>query len=180
MNHLWTPWRMSYLRGELPSAGGCIFCLGPTHGNSDAHILHRGTHCYVILNRFPYNTGHLMVVPFDHVQTLERLDERTTAELMRLVQLSLLVLREAYAPQGFNLGMNIGEPAGAGIADHVHFHIVPRWSGDTNYMTITGQTRVIPETLENTYSRLQPLFERLSAPTGEAHEAQDGCPGSPG
>jgi ATP adenylyltransferase len=162
MSHLWTPWRMAYLRGEEPKSEGCIFCIKPQSDDAEVHIVRRSRLCYVILNRFPYNNGHLMVVPYVHVPTPEDLDAETVAELMRLTQLSLKVLREAYDPEGFNLGMNIGAAAGAGVAGHVHLHVVPRWSGDTNYMTITGKTRVIPEWLDQTYERLRPLFEQMS------------------
>ncbi|HET89713.1 MAG TPA: HIT domain-containing protein [Chloroflexi bacterium] len=168
MSHLWTPWRMAYLRGEDPLPEECLFCVTPQSEDDQAHILHRGRWCYVILNRFPYNNGHLMVVPYSHVATLEELEAEPVAELMLLSQLSLYVLREAYAPQGFNLGMNIGEAAGAGVAGHIHFHVVPRWGGDTNYITTLGETRVIPEWLDQTYERLRPLFERVSA--GERRE----------
>jgi ATP adenylyltransferase len=116
----------------------------------------------VILNRFPYNNGHLMVVPYAHVGTLEDLDTETAGDLLALTQLSLEVLREAYQPEGFNVGANIGAAAGAGIEDHVHLHVVPRWAGDTNYMTTTGKTRVIPEWMEQVYERLRPLFEQIS------------------
>jgi ATP adenylyltransferase len=160
MSYLWTPWRLPYLRGEEPLPEECLFCLKPTAEDAEAHILHRGALCYVILNRFPYNNGHLMVVPYAHVPTLEALDTPTATELMLLVQRSLSVLREAYNPQGFNVGVNIGEAAGAGVVGHVHLHVVPRWSGDSNYMTAIGQTRVIPEWLEQTYARLRPLFDR--------------------
>jgi len=151
---------LPYLRGEEPLPEECLFCLKPTAEDAEAHILHRGALCYVILNRFPYNNGHLMVVPYAHVPTLEALDTPTATELMLLVQRSLSVLREAYNPQGFNVGVNIGEAAGAGVVGHVHLHVVPRWSGDSNYMTAIGQTRVIPEWLEQTYARLRPLFDR--------------------
>ena len=164
MDRLWTPWRMNYLQGETPTPEGCIFCVQPQSKDTEAHILQRGDHCYVILNRFPYNSGHLMVVPYAHVATLDGLEADAAAELMVLTQLSLRVLREAYAPQGFNLGMNIGEAAGAGVAGHVHLHIVPRWAGDTNYMTITGETRIIPEWMDQTYERLRPLFDQASLP----------------
>lgn len=160
MSYLWTPWRMPYLRGEEPLPEECLFCIKPTGEDTEAHILHRGALCYVILNRFPYNNGHLMVVPYAHVPTLETLNAPTATELMLLVQRSLSVLREAYNPQGFNVGVNIGEAAGAGVVGHVHLHVVPRWSGDSNYMTAIGQTRVIPEWLEQTYARLRPLFDR--------------------
>jgi ATP adenylyltransferase len=154
---------MAYLRGDEPLPEGCLFCLKAREEDAQAHIVHRGRLCFVILNRFPYNNGHLMVVPYAHMSTLEDLDARTLAELMLLTQLSLRVLREAYNPQGFNLGMNIGEVAGAGVAGHIHLHIVPRWGGDTNAMTVVGETRVIPEWLDQTYERLRPLFERTSA-----------------
>lgn len=150
---------MAYLQGEESVPEGCLFCTAPQMGNAEVHVVYRGDLCYAILNRFPYNSGHLMVVPYVHVATLEALDVETLAELMALTQLSLQVLREAYDPQGFNVGMNIGEVAGAGMADHIHLHIVPRWGGDNNYMSTVGETRVIPEWLDQTYERLQPLFE---------------------
>jgi ATP adenylyltransferase len=117
----------------------------------------------VILNRFPYNNGHLMVVPYAHVGTLDDLDPETSQELLALTQLSLQVLREAYEPEGFNVGANIGAASGAGIEDHFHMHIVPRWAGDTNYMTIVGQTRVVPEWMDQVYNRLQPLFDQMGS-----------------
>lgn len=161
MSHLWTPWRMPYLQGKEPLPDDCLFCIKPQAEDDEAHIVHRGRFCYVILNRFPYNNGHLMIVPYAHVATLERLDCECTAELMELSQLSLQVLREAYDPQGFNVGMNIGAVAGAGVADHIHLHVVPRWGGDTNYMTTLGKTRIIPEWINQTYEQLCPLFEQM-------------------
>ena len=163
MSHLWTPWRMAYLRGDDPLPEECLFCLKAQLEDAEAHIVHRGRLCYVILNRYPYNNGHLMVVPYAHVATPEDLDTETLTEMMALTQLSLQVLREAYDPQGFNIGMNVGAVAGAGVADHVHLHIVPRWGADTNYMTIVGGTRTIPEWMDQTYERLRPLFDRMSA-----------------
>ncbi|MBC7226258.1 MAG: HIT domain-containing protein [Thermoflexales bacterium] len=162
---LWTPWRMAYLRGEQPLPQECLFCLKPRQPDEEAHIVYRGRLCYVVLNRFPYNNGHLMVVPYAHVPSLEDLDGPTLAEWMALTQTSLRVLREAYNPQGFNVGLNIGTAAGAGVADHVHLHVVPRWGGDTNYMSVVGHTRTIPEWLDDTYRRLRPLFEAY-APRG--------------
>ncbi|MDY7080460.1 MAG: HIT domain-containing protein [Chloroflexota bacterium] len=162
MSHLWTPWRMAYLQGEEPLPEGCLFCLKSQAEDAEAHIVHRGRFCYVTLNRFPYNNGHLMIVPDVHVATLGDVNAETLAELMALVQLSLQVLQAAYDPQGFNVGMNIGAVAGAGVAEHIHLHIVPRWGGDTNYMTTLGGTRVIPEWLEQTYERLRPLFEHMN------------------
>jgi ATP adenylyltransferase len=122
----------------------------------------RRQYAYVILNRFPYNNGHLMIVPYAHGPSLEDLDLDALGELMSLARLSVKVLREAYGPDGFNLGMNLGEAAGAGVAGHVHLHVVPRWGGDTNYMTTTGSTRVIAEWMDETYERLRPLFQELS------------------
>ena len=161
MNHLWTPWRMPYLQDDHALPDKCLFCTKPQEPNSEAHIVCRGERCYVILNRFPYNNGHLMVVPYAHVATLEDLDPAAAAELMSLTQLSLTVLREAYDPEGFNVGTNIGAAAGAGVEDHLHMHVVPRWSGDTNFMTTLGHTRVIPEWMDEMYERLRPIFERL-------------------
>jgi len=166
MSHLWTPWRLPYLRGEEPLPEECLFCIKPQTPDAEAHILHRGPLVYVILNRYPYNNGHLMVVPYDHVASLEDLSPETVGELMAVAQLSLRVLRAAYDPQGFNLGMNVGQVAGAGVADHLHLHIVPRWGADTNYMTVVGGTRTIPEWLDQTYQRLRPLFECMGTTAG--------------
>jgi ATP adenylyltransferase len=163
MEHLWTPWRMPYLQGEEGRPDGCLFCIAPQVDSAEAHIVHRSELCYAILNRYPYNNGHLMVVPFAHVATLEDLDAETLSDLMALTQRSLRVLKEAYDPDGFNIGINIGQVAGAGIADHIHLHIVPRWGGDNNYISTVGGTRVIPEWLEQTYERLRPLFEASGA-----------------
>lgn len=161
MNHLWTPWRLPYLQDDDPLPDECLFCIKPQEEDSDAYIVRRGELCYVILNRFPYNNGHLMVVPYAHIASLEALDDATSTELMALTQLSLEVLRDAYQPEGFNVGANIGSAAGAGIDGHVHVHVVPRWRGDTNYMTTIGSTRVIPEWMDQVYKRLRPIFERL-------------------
>jgi len=161
---------MPYLRGDEPLPEGCLFCVKPRSQDAEAHILYRGQHCYVILNRFPYNNGHLMVVPYAHVASLEDLDTETMVELMALTQLSLRVLREAYDPQGFNIGINVGGVAGAGVADHIHLHVVPRWSGDTNYMTVVAETRVIPEWLDQTYRRLRPLFDRMGVERQEPNK----------
>jgi len=153
---------MAYLSGEEPLPEDCLFCIKPRSEDAEAHIVHRGRLCYVILNRYPYNNGHLMIVPYAHAPSLENLGAETTADLMTLTKLCLRVLREAYNPQGFNVGLNIGEAAGAGIADHVHLHVIPRWGGDTNCMTTVGKTRVIPEWLDQTYEQLRPLFDQIS------------------
>jgi ATP adenylyltransferase len=158
MDHLWSPWRMRYLRGqERPATaplggGGCIFCDKPAQDrDAENLIVHRGERAFVILNLYPYNNGHLMIVPYTHAPSLEQLDTPTLTEIMLLTNRGLGALRRAYNPQAFNLGANIGVAAGAGIADHVHMHIVPRWAGDTNYMATVAATRVIPEDLRETY-----------------------------
>jgi len=153
MNHLWSPWRMSYMQSDRND--GCAFCTELTRSDGpDNLILHRGQKVFVILNRFPYTSGHLMTVPFAHVATLEELDAETRAEMMELSVIAMQVLRQVYHPQGFNLGMNIGDAGGAGIAEHIHMHVVPRWIGDTNFMSSLGETRVLPELLAETYNRV--------------------------
>jgi ATP adenylyltransferase len=146
---------MTYIKGEAEE-DGCLFCnrLKQEDG-PDNLILHRGKQAYVILNRYPYTNGHVMVVPFEHEPSIEDLSYETQAELMELTGQSLRALREQYGAQNFNIGINIGEAAGAGVVDHVHIHIVPRWSGDTNFMTTTAKTRVLPESLEETYECLR-------------------------
>jgi ATP adenylyltransferase len=159
MDHLWTPWRMAYLLGEgNAKQGGCIFCDKLKGDDAEGLILHRGQHSFVMLNLYPYNNGHLLIAPYAHESSIEPLDAATLGEMMALSQHSLRVLRLAYKPQAFNLGFNIGAAAGAGVADHVHLHIVPRWSGDTNFMATVSETRVIPEWLQQTYDRLKELW----------------------
>jgi ATP adenylyltransferase len=155
---LWAPWRMAYVQAEK-KAGGCIFCLPPEPaGDGQRHVLHRGRHCHVMLNAFPYNSGHLMVSPHRHVPTIEALQDDELLELMQLAQRALAALRDAYAPDGFNLGINEGEVAGAGFAGHVHLHVVPRWAADSNFMAVTGDTRVLPQALEDSYVQLRERF----------------------
>ncbi len=157
MNRIWSPWRLEYVQGEKPS--GCIFCDKPRETNDVENlIIMRGRLCFVMLNRYPYNNGHLMVVPYTHMSMPTELDAETLAEMMSLVNVSIEVLREAMHPDGFNLGMNLGAAAGAGIRDHVHMHVVPRWTGDTNFMPVIGDTRVIVEGLGTCYAKLQPGF----------------------
>jgi len=143
-------------------SAGCVFCIAKTIGDGQELIVHEGRLAYVILNKFPYNGGHLMVVPHRHVAQLALLERDELHEMAVLTQLSERVLNEAYSPQGINVGMNLGRPAGAGIVDHLHIHLVPRWNGDTNFMTVIGEVRVLPEELPRTAERLRPLFQKLS------------------
>jgi ATP adenylyltransferase len=160
MERLWSPWRLAYVAGASGGDPGCIFCQTDEPGR-DELILVRGRVSYVILNLFPYNNGHLMVVPNRHVATLSSTTSDEQAELMRFMRHAEMALTEAYTPQGINIGINLGRPAGAGIVDHLHVHFVPRWNGDTNFMTAIGNTRVLPEDLSATRDRLRPIFERL-------------------
>ena len=161
MDRLWAPWRFSYVTANPAPATDCIFC--DAHAGRDIDlVLFRGTSSYVILNLYPYNNGHLMVVPNRHLSALEALDGGEQAELMKLSRLSEMALNEAYHPHGINVGINLGKAAGAGIENHLHIHLVPRWSGDTNFMTAVGETRVLPEDLAATATRLRPIFARLA------------------
>ena len=158
MNHLWSPWRMSYIL-ENKNDEGCVFCFAPQQtDNCDNLIIARGQSAYVILNRYPYTSGHLMVVPFEHCATLEGLDPPTRTEMMELIARCVQVLTDSYHAQGFNIGANLGGAAGAGIPQHIHFHIVPRWQGDTNYMSIISDVRVVPEAIAETYQKLAGKF----------------------
>jgi len=158
MNHLWSPWRMEYIENNN-QADGCVFCLAQEKEDGAENLIaYRGERAYVILNRYPYTSGHLMVVPYDHKPNLEELDSETRAEMMELTAQCMTVLRKVYHPQAFNIGANIGEAAGAGVKEHVHIHIVPRWAGDTNFMSTLGETRVLPEALEDTYQRIKNGF----------------------
>jgi ATP adenylyltransferase len=160
VDRLWAPWRLSYVTAAPAPQTDCIFCAARESPDHELVLL-RGRHSFVILNLYPYNNGHLMVVPHRHVSTLESLEEPDRNELMALTRLSEMALTEAYHPQGMNVGINLGKAAGAGIENHLHVHLVPRWSGDTNFMTAVGQTRVLPEDLKETAARLRPIFERL-------------------
>jgi ATP adenylyltransferase len=152
---------MEYIQNTNKEAG-CILCERPRQPDSaDNLIVARGARAYAILNRYPYTSGHLMIVPYDHQPSLEMLDAETRAEIMELASTAIRVLLREYRPEGFNLGINIGEIAGAGIADHVHLHVVPRWAGDTNFMSSLGQTRVLPEALEDTYRRVRERWEEI-------------------
>ena len=166
MDHLWSPWRLDYVTGEK-SAAGCIFCKPEPHPASAAErdplIVFEGSLAYVILNRYPYNNGHLMVVPRRHLATLVELSIDELHEVALLTQRSEAAVREAYKPEGINVGLNLGRPSGGGIPGHLHVHLVPRWTGDTNFITVVGDTRVLPEGLASSASRLEPIFARLAA-----------------
>ena len=160
MEHLWSPWRLAYITGAAQTSG-CVFCNALADPEAESLIVHRGRTCFVILNLFPYNNGHLMVVPNRHIATLASATDDELRELMALTRDAEIALTETYAPHGINMGINLGKPAGAGILDHVHMHVVPRWNGDTNFMTVIGRTRVLPEELPAVAAKLRPLFERL-------------------
>ncbi len=161
MLRLWTPWRLKYVTGATREAA-CVFCDAPTRSDEDAHIVWRGQACFVILNLYPYNSGHLMVVPLRHVASLNALSLEERHEVIELTRVAELALTEAYAPHGVNIGINLGKAAGAGVLDHLHVHLVPRWHGDTNFMSVVGETRVLPEELPVTAARLRPLFARFA------------------
>jgi ATP adenylyltransferase len=159
MDHLYTPWRMAYIRGEKKPVEGCIFCQLAVAADDQNQIIARSQHVFVTLNIYPYNNGHLMVIPYEHTNSQEHLAVEVLTDLMLTVNHALAVLRKAYNPPAFNLGANLGPAAGAGIAEHYHFHIVPRWPGDANFMSVVGKTRVIPDTLENTYRELKQTWD---------------------
>jgi len=161
METIWAPWRMDYIEGHTTEPG-CLFCnrLGMEDG-LDNLILHRGEKVFAILNRYPYTNGHIMVVPYEHTSTIESLDNAVQLELMNMTSTAIGILRAAYGAEAFNVGINIGEAAGAGIAEHVHIHVVPRWSGDTNFMATTAASRVLPESLKVTYTKLRDCWRGL-------------------
>ncbi len=157
MEKLWAPWRMEYILQEKPD--GCIFCDKPRQDRDrDNLILHRGAGCFVIMNFYPYNNGHLMVVPYRHSADLAALTAAEQSEMMALLGRCTTILTQQMKPHGFNIGMNLGRTAGAGIDDHLHFHIVPRWNGDTNFMPITGHTKVLSQGLQESWDQLKPWF----------------------
>jgi ATP adenylyltransferase len=160
LDHLWSPWRLAYITGEARSKG-CVFCEALTDPAAAPLLVFRGRTCFVILNLFPYNNGHLMVVPNRHIGRLAEATSDELSEMMELTRRAEIILTDAYAPHGMNMGINLGKPAGAGILDHVHLHVVPRWNGDTNFMTVVGGTRVLPEELPVSAARLRPLFEAM-------------------
>lgn len=164
MDQLWSPWRMNYIMNHEKTKD-CVFCQALETADSVQNlIVFRGKYSFVILNRFPYSSGHLMIVPFEHHASLEELNTETLSEMMLLMTHAMRVLRAVYRPDAFNIGANIGEAAGAGIAEHVHMHVVPRWAGDTNFMSTIGTTRVLPENLEDTYQRVSSQWEQMPLP----------------
>ena len=161
MDHLWTPWRFHYIR-PTQSASGCVFCQLPQEEDDrETLILARQKHSYIVLNKFPYTAGHLMVVSLRHVPNLAQSEKPELEEMMLLCQHCEVALTQVYQPNGFNIGLNIGRSAGAGVAGHLHLHVVPRWEGDGNFVSVVGQTRVIPEDLDTTYQKLAPHFRHF-------------------
>jgi ATP adenylyltransferase len=159
MDYLWTPWRYQYL-SKPGEPEGCISCAAGAASDDRSYlVVYRGSHTFVILNRYPYTSGHVMVVPYQHVATLEDLPDDALIELIRVCRDTERHLRSVYRPEGLNLGLNIGKAAGAGIAGHLHLHALPRWIGDSNFMTTVGETRVVPEELDVTWQRLRSSFE---------------------
>jgi ATP adenylyltransferase len=171
MERLWSPWRLAYVTGSVQTSdpepdNSCVFCQAAVRSDHNDLVLVRGRASYVILNLYPYNNGHLMVVPNRHIATLRATTVEERTELMRFTRDAEIALAEAYKPQGINVGLNLGRPAGAGIVDHLHIHLVPRWTGDTNFISVVGNVRVLPEELGKTASRLRPIFERLMQEDG--------------
>jgi ATP adenylyltransferase len=154
MDYLWTPWRYAYV-STAEKVVGCVFCdAAKSDDDRKSLIVHRGQHCFVILNMYPYTPGHIMIVPYAHLDELQKLPPEAANEMIALSQRMETVLRELYHPDGINLGMNIGKAAGAGIAGHIHMHVLPRWVADANFVSVIGETRVLPETLEETWKRM--------------------------
>lgn len=156
METIFAPWRMEYIRGE--KVNGCVFCKCSVR--CDEYILYEGTTAYAMINRFPYVNGHLMIIPQRHVGQIEELTQEEKKEIFDLLNTSVKVLKEAMNPNGFNIGINIGKAAGAGVEEHFHVHVIPRWEGDTNFMSVVTNVRVIPEALEQTVASLTPLFKK--------------------
>lgn len=158
-NHrIWAPWRLRYV-SKANQQSECVFCAKPAAGDDRAAlIVHRGERCYVILNLYPYTSGHLMVAPFEHSGRMQDIEPATTAEMLDLAQQAMRQIEDVYSPEGFNLGINQGRVAGAGVEGHIHLHVVPRWAGDNNYMPVLADTRVMPQSLEETYDALEGGF----------------------
>lgn len=160
MDRLWSPWRYQYV-SQADKDSTCIFCEAlRRHNDRETFILYRGQHNFIILNRYPYTTGHVMIAPYAHIGELAETPANILAEMMTLCQRVQRALAEVYKPEGYNLGMNLGRCAGAGVTGHLHLHLLPRWSGDTSFMTTTAETRLEPEELSTTYAKLKPYFEK--------------------
>lgn len=158
MKQLWAPWRLAFIE-QVSHGSGCIFCEKPAlQQDGKTFILWRGRHAYVLMNIYPYNNGHLLIAPYRHIGALEDLPDTILLDMLRLVQRSIKAVRKAYAPEGFNIGVNQGKVAGAGIEHHIHLHVVPRWSADTNFMPLLGETRVLPQHLKASHARLKAAF----------------------
>jgi ATP adenylyltransferase len=162
MDYLWTPWRYAYVSGAAPVTG-CVFCNAPSETDEKARIVYRGPQCYIILNTFPYTSGHVMIVPYAHLDELSKLPPDAAQEMMTLTQRMEVVLRDLYRPDGINLGMNLGKAAGAGVAGHIHMHMLPRWIADANFMSVIGEARVLPEALDVTWERIRTALSRSAA-----------------
>jgi len=160
MLRLWAPWRMSYIK-NTDRMQGCFLCDAISMRDEESYIVYRSEKVFVILNSYPYNTGHIMVAPYRHIGDIESLDDSEALDLVKVVKKSIAALREAYSPQGYNIGVNLGRVAGAGVEGHLHVHIVPRWGGDTNFMPITGGAKVLPEDLPTTWKKLREAFKKL-------------------
>jgi ATP adenylyltransferase len=162
MEVLWAPWRMEYIRSSGKKASQCLFCdkLNNTNDRENL-VLYRSRYNFVVMNPYPYNNGHLLILPNMHVPSLKGLDDNTLLEFMRVTQHSIDSIKEAFMPEGFNIGMNLGKVAGAGLGEHVHLHIIPRWTGDTSFMTVIGEVRVIPEHIISAYDKLFPIFNSI-------------------
>ncbi len=170
---LWATWRLQYIE-NADKTTGCIFCEFPARDpalDTETYIVYRGQYAYIILNAYPYSNGHLMVVPYRHTASLDDYDDGELLEVMRLTRLSLRLLRAAFHPGGFNLGVNMGRVAGAGIADHLHWHVVPRWNGDTNFMPVLADVRVIPESLAVVYERLRAVLPEALEPSEQLEQS---------
>ncbi len=164
MKIMWAPWRIKYILSAVKKTNECIFCKIISYDrekDKENLILHRGDTAFIVLNKYPYNNGHLLIVPYSHVPSLEYLSDEEILEMMKLVKYSILALRKAMNPDGFNVGINIGRVAGAGVEDHVHIHIVPRWNGDTNFMPVLAETKVISESLQDSYERISKALREI-------------------
>ncbi|HEX4203831.1 MAG TPA: HIT domain-containing protein [Ktedonobacteraceae bacterium] len=164
MDNLWAPWRMTFIEPKTPPRPGCIFCTQPAeHRDDEHHIIYRGEHCFMMLNLYPYNNGHLMVAPYQHCGALEEIDAETLTEMMEQAQLALKAIKLAMKPDGFNMGINQGQVAGAGYAEHIHYHVVPRWAGDTNFMPVLADVKVMPEHLDTVYRKLKEAVAQVQS-----------------